>query len=214
MAKNLYSLMLSQEVVNAVDAAAHRMGTSRSALIDSVLANHLGVSTPEILARSIFQAMEDLVRPSQNLVALLAPNNSSLAVKSSLNYKYRPSIKYEIAIDTSAMNAQLCVGMRTQSQALIYQLAVFFKLWNCLEQTYCAPCLGHEIEAIYVNGKYIRKIYFENLQGFSADTIAEIFSDYISFLDLRLRAFLEERESAEEIEERFLRRLQTKQIYF
>lgn len=214
MGKNLYSLMLSQEVVNAVDVAAHRMGTSRSALIDSILANHLGVSTPEILARNIFQAMEDLVRPSQNLVALLAPNNSSLAVKSSLNYKYRPSIKYEIAIDCAAMNGQLCVAMRTQSKTLIYQLSVFFKLWNLLEQTYCAPYLGHEIESFYIDGKYIRKIYFDNLTNLSADEIAAIFSDYISFLDLRLRAFLEERENIKEIEERFLMRLRTKQIYF
>ena len=39
--KTLYSLMLNEEVVREVDALAHRLGTSRSNLINQILAEYV-----------------------------------------------------------------------------------------------------------------------------------------------------------------------------
>ena len=39
--------MLSDDVVRAVDAAAHAMGTNRSNLINQILADYVSITTPE-----------------------------------------------------------------------------------------------------------------------------------------------------------------------
>ena len=45
--KSMYSIMLMDSVVEAVDRAAYLNGTNRSNLINQILAEHLGVETPE-----------------------------------------------------------------------------------------------------------------------------------------------------------------------
>ena len=47
MKKNMYSLMLSEGVVRAVDALAAKQGTNRSNLVNQILAEHLSLVTPE-----------------------------------------------------------------------------------------------------------------------------------------------------------------------
>ena len=39
MSKSVYSLVLTDEIVQAIDSLAYRMNTSRSALIDRILAD-------------------------------------------------------------------------------------------------------------------------------------------------------------------------------
>ena len=96
MKKNLYSLTLSDEVVREVDALAHRLGTNRSALVNRILSEYVSVPTPERRINDIFEAIEALVSPSRELVPFFAPNSQSMSLKSSLAYKYRPTVKYEV----------------------------------------------------------------------------------------------------------------------
>ena len=58
MKKTLYSLMLNEEVVREVDALAHRMGTNRSSLINRILAEYVGYTTPEQRINDVFAAIE------------------------------------------------------------------------------------------------------------------------------------------------------------
>ena len=81
MKKNLYSLTLSDDVVREVDALAHRMGTNRSALVNQILA------TPERRWNDIFEAIEELMTPTRELVPFFAPGSSTMSLKSSLSYK-------------------------------------------------------------------------------------------------------------------------------
>ena len=53
MSKSVYSLVLTDEIVRAIDSLAYRMNTSRSALIDRILAEKLSMQTPEIRMRNI-----------------------------------------------------------------------------------------------------------------------------------------------------------------
>mgnify|MGYP002465019732 CR=1 FL=1 len=99
MKKNLYSLTLSDEVVREVDALAHRLGTNRSALVNRILSEYVSVPTPERRINDIFEAIEALVSPSRELVPFFAPNSQSMSLKSSLAYKYRPTVKYEVDLD-------------------------------------------------------------------------------------------------------------------
>ena len=101
MKKNLYSLMLSDDVVREVDALAHQLGTNRSALVNRILAEYVSVPTPERRINDIFEAMEALISPSRELVPFFAPNSQSMSLKSSLAYKYRPTVKYEVDLGGS-----------------------------------------------------------------------------------------------------------------
>ena len=96
MKKTLYSLMLSDEVVREVDSLAHRLGTNRSNLINQILAEYVNYTTPERRINEILSAMEQLMSPSRELVPFFTPNSFSMSLKSSLEYKYRPTVKYEV----------------------------------------------------------------------------------------------------------------------
>ena len=105
MKKNLYSLLLSDDVVRAVDEAAHLRGLSRSALVD-------------------------LMKTSASIVPFFEPHTASIQMKSSLEYKYRPTVRYEVELygaDSRDMGA-LAVICRTQSPQLIERLMTFFAL--------------------------------------------------------------------------------------
>ena len=45
MKRTLYSLMLSDDVVRAVDELAHSLGTNRSSLINQILADYVSITT-------------------------------------------------------------------------------------------------------------------------------------------------------------------------
>ena len=98
MKKTLYSLMLSDEVVAEVDRLAHRLGTNRSNLINQILAEHVNLVTPERRINDIFSAIEQLMTPSRELVPFVSPNTMTMSLKSSLEYKYRPTVKYEVEL--------------------------------------------------------------------------------------------------------------------
>ena len=93
MKKTLYSLMLNDEVVREVDAIAHRMGTSRSGLINQILAEYVNYTTPERRIHDVLSAVERLMEPSGELVPFFSPNTLSMSLKSSLEYKFRPTVK-------------------------------------------------------------------------------------------------------------------------
>ena len=102
MKKTLYSLTLSDDVVREVDRMAHRLGTSRSNLVNQILAEYVDLKTPERRINEIFSAIEELMSPSRELVPFFAPNTPTMSLKSSLEYKYRPTVKYEVELYRSA----------------------------------------------------------------------------------------------------------------
>ena len=64
MKKSVYSLVLMDDVIKAVDTEAYRRGTSRSNLINQILAEHLSCVTPEMRMREIFASLSELVSSS------------------------------------------------------------------------------------------------------------------------------------------------------
>ena len=98
MKKTLYSLMLSDDVVREVDLLAHKRGTNRSNLINQILAEYLGMTTPQRRINDVFQAIEEAVAPYGQLVPFFTPNDLTMSLKSSLEYKYRPTVKYVVEL--------------------------------------------------------------------------------------------------------------------
>ena len=55
MNKSVYSLVLMDNVVSEVDKMAYEMGTSRSNLINQILAEYVRYTTPEMRMRAVFE---------------------------------------------------------------------------------------------------------------------------------------------------------------
>ena len=61
MNKSVYSLVLSDEIVQEIDRMAYEMGQSRSAMINQVLADYVRYTTPEKRMREVFSAIEQML---------------------------------------------------------------------------------------------------------------------------------------------------------
>lgn len=201
MKKTLYSLMLNEEVVREVDALAHRLGTNRSALIDRILAEYVGYTTPERRIGDVLSAIEQLMSPSRELVPFFAPNTFSMSLKSSLEYKYRPTVKYEVELYRSSESAigALSVVFRTQSAALIERMTGFFRLWKAIEDVHLRPMTHAQIDYALYDGKFVRSIAMPD-RDCTTDELAQTLSEYIKLFDKLLKGYLSDRLSAQEVE--------------
>ena len=83
MAKRVYSLVLSDEVVAEADRLARRLGTNRSGLINHILAEYLSCSTSESTVRDIFSAVEELLGARE--VFRVSGADTRLSLRSSLD---------------------------------------------------------------------------------------------------------------------------------
>ncbi len=191
MKKTLYSLMLNDEVVRQVDALAHRLGTSRSNLINQILAEYVDYTTPERRINDIFSAMEQLIRPSRELVPFFSPNSMSMSMKSSLEYKYRPTVKYEVELYRGNEDSmgELTVAYRTQSAGLIEAMTAFFRLWKRIEDTHLSARTGVPIRYALYEGKFMRSIAVPD-RDCSAEELAEAISEYVKLFDRLLKGYL------------------------
>lgn len=61
MKKSVYSLVLMDDVVNAIDDMAYQMNTSRSNLINQILAEHVSYITPEMRMKDIFDCVRTMM---------------------------------------------------------------------------------------------------------------------------------------------------------
>ena len=203
MKKTLYSLMLNEEVVREIDALAHQMGTNRSALINQILADYTSVITPERRIESIFHAIEEMVAPARELVPFFVPNAMTMSLKSSLEYKYRPTVKYEVALldDTSDTLGELSVIFRTQSAALLQSMTQFFRLWTQIEDVHLTPYLaGTPPRYALYDGKFVRSLSLPRNRDYTSEEIAKAISDYIKLFDHLMKGFLSGKYTAQDVE--------------
>ena len=213
MAKKLYSLMLNDRVVAAVDNEAHRLGTNRSALKDSVLAEYFGVPTTQKMVSDIFREMDALLSASTELIPFFAPNSGTFFVKSALAYKYRPTLKYELVFDTSNSNklGDLSVNFRTQSGALLQQLEHFFRVWAQVESEVLEE---HNVSIQYslFPNRFMRSITLPEGNDYAAPQIAEAVSAYVNLLDASLKSFINAQKDAAALKRDYVNYLQSAKI--
>ena len=198
--KTLYSLLLDENVVRAVDQLAHRQGRSRSALVNQLLAEQLGLMTPERRIGEVLQALDTLFRPDPELIPFFVPTSLSMYMKSALDYKYRPTVKYEVELYRGEADSvgQLCVSFRTQSAELLAAMGAYFRLWQQLEETYLPPLLGHAPTSAAYEGKFLRSLSLPRREC-SAEELAEAISGYVHLFDKLLKSYLSDRLTPAEI---------------
>lgn len=214
MKKTLYSLMLSEEVVREVDALAHRMGTNRSALINQILAEYVNYTTPERRINDILSAIEQLMQPSRELVPFFAPNSYSMSLKSSLEFKYRPTVKYEVELYKGAGESigALSVLFRTQSQPLISGMTEFFRLWKRIEDAHLYPMTGARIEYALFDGKFVRALAAPDADC-TSEQLAGAISEYITLFDTLMKAWLGGRMDAHDVEAAYYSQMRNSPIH-
>ena len=139
MKRSMYSLILSDDIVAAVDALAAQKGTSRSNYINQVLAKHVQCITPEQQMQRVFanltHQMDEAFRIQEQ------GSNALLSILGSVQYKYRPTIRYRVELLRNMQKekvGRLKISCRTQNQTLLDAMAQFFRFWVKLEQKYDA----------------------------------------------------------------------------
>jgi hypothetical protein len=200
--------------VREIDARAHRMGTNRSALINQILAEYVDYTTPERRINDVLSAIEALMQPSRELVPFFAPNSFSMSLKSSLEYKYRPTVKYEVELYRGREESigQLSVLFRTQSLALIEGMTEFFRLWKQIEDAHLRPLTGAQIDYALYDGKFVRSLAAPDADC-SSDELAAALSEYIKLFDKLMKAYLAGKLDAHDVEAAYFSQMRNAQIH-
>lgn len=211
MKKNMYSLMLGEEIIRAVDKLAEENNTNRSNMINQILAEHLSLTTPEKHVRSIFEEIDRIIGRNQDYNLYFEPNDMTMSIKSSLKYHYRPTIRYEVEMYRipDQTIGQLKIIFRTTSSDLLLELTRFFKIWMQLENIYISHFFTRDaIEYGMESGKFWRTFALPHDSVYSETQIGEAISNYISAFDDILKDYLcGNFGSTQEIEHRYLQYL-------
>ena len=183
MKKSVYSLVLSDDVVEAVDRAAYQNGLSRSAMVNQILADYVSYTTPEKRMREIFSQVESLLTGGGVFQTLLQPSDSMMSLRSSLAYKYNPNVRYSVELyPGTPTQGELRVSLRSQSSNLILYLGQFFRLWDKMETAY----LGGT-DCVIQDGRYSRRLRLP--EGLSDREQGAVLAGYIRAMERGLKAF-------------------------
>ncbi len=208
MKKNMYSLMLAEDVIRAIDRMADEKGTNRSNLVNQILAEYVSLTTPEKHVQNIFDIIENFIGKQNGYLLYSQPNDMTMSIKSSLKYHYRPTIRYEVEMyrTPSQTIGQLKIIFRTTSAELLVELTRFFKIWMQLENIYIHQFFQKDaIEYGMENGKFLRTFAVPNDSDYTEEQIGNAISQYIATFDEMLKNFLSGNySSTEEIEKRYL----------
>lgn len=192
MKKSMYCLMLEEQVVESIDRLAQAQNTNRSKLVNEILADYLSLTTPDRHINNIFNALESIFDESGHKAAY-ALHDNTLSVKSSLVYRYRPTLRYEVELYRSLDRkfGQLKVNFRTQSPELLVALTEFFKLWARLEETYIARFFPED-SLIYTldETRFTRSLSLPKDANYETDDYAKAIGAYIQTFDYMIKKYL------------------------
>ncbi|MBR4657885.1 MAG: ribbon-helix-helix protein, CopG family [Clostridia bacterium] len=186
MAKSIYSLVLDDDVIALVDRMAYAQGASRSALINRILAEHVGYSTHEMRTRDIFRQMEYML--ADTLLPMLGESgDTTMRLRSALSYKYNPTVKYTVALGREGGSiGELRVQVRSRSDGFTLMMLQFFRLWAKLEEAYIG-----RTDISFEPGRLTRKLVPHSREdGRIVETVdGNSIAAYINALDGAMKAF-------------------------
>lgn len=220
MKKSVYSLVLMDDVVEAVDRMAYAMNTSRSNLINQILAEHVSMVTPEKQMQAIFQKIETLMEPQSQFQIKLQPSDAMLSIRSALRYKYKPTIRYSVLLYREARQGaigELRVVFRTQNGELLSALLDFFTFWVQMEERFMHGVPDIQALCQVDEGRYTRQLRLAPGRAYSSEEIAQGIAGYIGAFDRGIKCYFSHqgswREVLPEIEEMYEQYLNTAIIW-
>ncbi len=181
MKKSVYSIVLTDSVVEAIDQLAIRQGTSRSNLIDQILAQQVSCKTPEMEMQSVFSVIEKQINELFRIQT--QASDAMMSMHSALRYKYKPSLRYSIELlrePDEKRAGWIRVSCRTQNSTLLEAMEEFFRLWIQFEMR-VEPAI-RSIPRMYelAPGKMTRCILNKNI---SPEETGKAISMYINRFD-------------------------------
>lgn len=183
MAKTVYSLVLSDEVVREVDRLAYSMNTSRSNMINQILADYVRLETNEKRMQNVFEEIENLLMGSGSFKMLMRPSDSMMSIRSCLTYKYNPTIRYSIELsrqDGAERSLKLKILLRSQNQTLIHYMQEFFVLLSRME--------GREDDWEILPARVTRVLTMPG-EGVGGEELGERIAVYIRMIDDAMNLF-------------------------
>lgn len=186
MKKTVYSLVLSEDVVEAVDRMAYARGTSRSNLINQILAEAVGYVTPERRMAEILSTLAARMNGLYQLQEQAA--DGMLTIRSPLRYRYKPTIRYRVELYRKPEQALgvLHASFRTQSKPLIDAANAFFRCWANLEMQ--NNLCGADDFSV-ADGCWNRRFRIRADMNTDAQALGEAISRYIKRVDAALKAY-------------------------
>lgn len=205
MSRSVYSLVLSEEIVDAVDRMACEQRTSRSGLIDRILAGYFSCPTPEMRMKAVCDEVERLFAGESGFQVQPQPSDAMMSLRSALHYRYRPTVRYVLELFPSGPAAgELRVSLRSQSRPLLDRLDGFFTAWRQTEDSLVGGRFpGGRVECRVEDGRYRRLLAPDSAGSeLTGPELAEVAGRYIRLFDGCLKEWFAAEESA-----RLLRRL-------
>jgi predicted transcriptional regulator len=189
MSKSVYSVVLNDEVVEAIDALAYRNGTNRSGMINQILAERVSYVTPEKRMSNIIDSVEKILNGENSFQMLMSPGDSSLMFRSAVKYKYNPSVKYSVSLKRGdgITYGELKAGFRTQNAVLLSEINRFLNIWVALEEKYLSDKLTRSIKYAIGEGNYTRELCLP--QNDNDNEIGEVISFYIQNFDNIMKTY-------------------------
>ena len=186
--KNIYSLVLSDDVVEAVDRLARSSGLSRSAMVNQLLAERVCCVTPEMRLKSITSAILSAVGGEFYLTE--QPSAATVACKTALKYRYKPTLRYSVELfgAGSKRAGELRITVRTQSDQLYSDLSGFFRCWTELEQKYIAGKISQDILFAIEPGRFTRTLNMPP-DGIPDEALGQAVADYMAMLDEAMKQY-------------------------
>ncbi len=176
MKRSVYSLVLMDDVIKAVDQQAYRLGTSRSNLINQILAEHLSCVTPEMRMRDIFDQLSALA--GGRFQILQQRSASLMTLRTALEYKYRPTISYKVELERQpdVYLGELRVQIRTQNERLLAMFRSFFVWLAELEHGIIGSKYSCELSQACFTRRLINP-------GLSDEETGEAISSYLTWVN-------------------------------
>lgn len=187
MKKSVYSLMLFDEIVEQIDELAYENKTNRSQLINDILADYIGMETPEQKIQTVLENLD------QNVSGVLSVSqiskNNSIRFGKSLKYKYRPKIRYcyEFKNDGGRKYAVLKISSRTTNEDLNQHFSDFFDHINTIERAHNQQ--DCDDGGVGSQHKFVRA--FKNNGAVSRDvtTLTDFLTRYLLMIDSAMNAY-------------------------
>ncbi len=197
MKKNVYSLVLSEDVIAEIDRVAYHKGTNRSNMINQILAEYVSYVTPEKRMQDTFRRLEALLDGRDSFHVQLTQSDSLFSLRSALDYKYNPTVRYGVelyrTVSPDGSVGELRVTLRTQNATLLLCLMQFYRFWSSVEES----ALGTVHCRLEDGGKYLRRLRLRTLAvngripDTGSETLGELIAAYIRTFDAALKAYFE-----------------------
>ncbi|MGL5439059.1 MAG: hypothetical protein ACRDA4_01550 [Filifactoraceae bacterium] len=194
MKKSMYSLMLMDDLIVKVDKLAYTNNTNRSNMINQILAEYLSFTTPEMRVREIVEKITDIIHDMNTFQVQKLPSDQSINIKSSLSYKYRPTIKYTVEFNKAQGReiGVLKINFRTQSNELLKLLDEFFRVWIAVEEKYLGRMFPkHELEYLIGEGRLNRTFICHDNLSLNSDILSKTIANYIRTFDAALKTYFD-----------------------